>query len=97
MRHWQHRMHLLEEAKDWQFDIDRHLNPHLPRNLISRLPKPISRFLGYRDDPRPEIGNVLVAGWAFLGAFVGIVVIEVVFMIPTIRNHGVPLVIASFV
>ena len=89
-------MHLLE-ARDWHFDVDRHLNPHLPRNLIYKLPKPISRLLGYRDGPRREVGNVLVAGWAFLGGFIGIAVIEAVFMIPTIHDHGVPLLIASFV
>ena len=85
------------EAKDWHFDLDHHLNPYLPRNRISRLSKPLSRFLGYRDGPRPEVGNVLIAGWAFVGAFVGIVAIEALFMIPAIQNHGVPLLVASSV
>ena len=40
---------------------------------------------------------MLIAGWAFLGAFVGIITIEAVLMIPAIHDHGVPIVIASFV
>ena len=40
---------------------------------------------------------MLIAGWAFFGAFVGIIAIEAVFLIPAIRDHGVPVVIASFV
>ena len=85
------------EAKDWNFDVDDYLRPYIPRNLVYRLPRPLSHFLGYRDRPQTEIGNLLVAGWALLGTFVGIVVIEASFMAPTIKAHGVPLIIASFV
>ena len=85
------------EAKHYSFDIDRHLNPYLPSNFVHRLPKPIARFLGYRDSPRQDIGNVLIAGWAFCGAFVGIITIEAVSMIPAIHDRGVPIVLASFV
>ena len=85
------------EARHCSFDIDRHLNAYIPPNFVHRLPKPIARFLGYRDGPRRDVGNLLIAGWAFFGAFVGIIVIEAVFMIPAIHDHGVPVVIASFV
>ena len=85
------------EAKHYSFDIDRHLNPYLPSNFVHRLPKPIARFFGYRDGPRRDIGNVLIAGWAFCGAFVGIITIEAVSMIPAINDRGVPIVLASFV
>ena len=85
------------EANNWHIDIDKHLNPYVPENRISRLPKPVSRFLGYRDSPRKEIGNLLVAVWSFLGAFIGVMVIEAVFMIPAIHDRGVPILIASFV
>ena len=85
------------EAKYCSFDIDRYLNPYLPSNPVHRLPKPIARFLGYRDGPRRGIGNVLIAGWAFFGAFVGIIIIEAVCMIPVIHDHGVPIIITSFV
>lgn len=85
------------EAKDWHFDVDKYINPYIPRNHIHRLPKPIAHFLGYRDKPRKEIGNLLVAAWSFLGAFVGCVVIAAIFTIPEIHDHDVPIVIASFV
>ena len=87
----------LPEVKDWHFDVDDYLRPYVPRNLVCRLPRPLSHFLGHRDRPLREIGNILVAGWALLGAFVGVVVIEAVFMTPIIKHHGVPLLIASFV
>lgn len=90
------KMHIAE-AKDWHFDVDKHLNPYVPRNRLYRLPKPIANFLGSRDHPRIQIGNLLVAGWACLGAFIGVIVIEAVFMIPAIKDHGVPLLITSFV
>lgn len=84
-------------AKDWHLDIDSYINPYVPRNLIYRLPTPISHFLGHRDRPRQPVGNLLVAAWSFLGAFVGIAVIEAVFRIPALHEHGTPLLIASFV
>ena len=85
------------EAKNWHLDVDKYINPYVPRNRLDKLPTPISHFLGYRDSKRKEIGNILVAAWSFLGAFVGILIIEVVFMIPEIHKHGVPLIVASFV
>ena len=85
------------EAKEIHFDIDKYLNPYIPRNRVARLPKPISHFLGHRESPRKEIGNLLIAAWSFLGAFVGVVVIEAFFKIPAIYDHGVPLLIGSFV
>ena len=88
---------LLPDAKDWHFDIDNHLKPYIPRNVVHRLPRPLSHFLGHRDGPQTEIGNILIAGWALLGGFVGVAVIEAVFMVPAIKHHGVPLLVASFV
>lgn len=87
----------MSEAKDWNLNVDKYINPYVPRNLVYRLPKPISHFLGHRDSPRKNIGNVLVAVWSFLGAFLGLMVIEAAFMIPAIHNHGAPLLFASFV
>lgn len=85
------------KVRNWDIDIDRWLNHYIPRNQLSKLPRPVSRFLGYRDKPHYEVGNVLVAWWACVGAFVGVVIIEAVLMIPAINNLGVPVVIASFV
>ena len=87
----------LSAAREWHFDIDTYLNPYIPRNRLDRLPKPLTHFLGYRDKPREPIGNVLQAGWALIGAFVGILVIEAVLMIPTFKKHNIPLIIASYV
>ena len=84
-------------AKSWDLDIDHWLNAFVPRNHLSKLPRPVSRFLGHRDRPHAEIGNVLVACWACVGAFTGVILIEAVLMIPKIHDHGVPIVIASFV
>ena len=89
-------MHV-SEAKDWHIDIDKYLRPFVPRNLVHKLPRPLSHFLGHRDRAGTRIGNVLVAAWALLGAFVGVAVIEAAFMAPVIKDHGVPLLIASFV
>ena len=80
---------------NWNLDLDLWLNRYIPRNHLNRLPSPISRFLGHGQ--RRPIGNVLVAWWAFIGAFVGVISIEAALMIPGIRSHGAPIVIASFV
>lgn len=83
------------DISSWDLDIDRWLNPYIPRNRVARLPAPISRFLGHGS--RGKIGNVLVAWWAFFGAFAGVVIIEAALMIPEIHDHGAPIIIASFV
>ena len=87
----------LPPAKKWNVDLDKYINPIVPRNLTYLLPRPFSHFLGYRDTPRKEVGNVIVAAWALVGAFIGVIVIEAVFMVPEIRHHGPPLIIGSFV
>jgi hypothetical protein len=78
-------------------DIDHYINRIIPENRLYLLPKRISWFLGYRSEPPPLIGSVLVSWWAFIGAFVGILVVEVVFMTDTLKTDGAPIVIASFV
>ncbi|KAL9098896.1 MAG: hypothetical protein Q9163_005523 [Psora crenata] len=83
-------------ASAWQFHIDDYLQRIAPPNFTHTLPRPLSHFLGYREGPQGEIGNILVAFWACLGAFVAIILIEAVFMIPEVRHHGPPLLIASF-
>ena len=82
---------------DWNVDVDRWLNKFIPRNRLSKLPAPVAHFLGHRNGPYKELGNVLIAWWAFIGAFTGVIIIKAVLMIPEIHNRGVPVVIASFV
>lgn len=84
-------------ANDLHIDVDKLFNHLVPHNFVHRFPKPIAHFLGYREKPRKNIGNVLVGCWALLGTFVGIIIIEAVFLIPEIRRHGPPLLIGSFV
>ena len=80
------------------FDIDSYLNPYIPRSRLYRLPKPISRFLGYRDRPQQGIGNIVSWAWSFLGAFSGIALIEgVIRSSPLIQSHAPPVIIGSFV
>jgi hypothetical protein len=79
------------------FDIDVYLNPLIPRPRLDLLPTPISWFLGYRVEPPQPIRSVLVWFWAFIGAFVGILVVEAVYMIPALKSEGTPIIISSLV
>lgn len=81
----------------FNFDIDYYVNRIVPRSRLHLLPKSISWFLGYREGPQRQIGNVLIWFWAFLGAFVGILVVEAVFQSDLVAAHGTPVIIASFV
>lgn len=81
----------------FHFDIDYYVNRIVPRSRLHLLPKSISWFLGYREEPQQQVGNVLVWVWAFLGAFVGILVVEAVFQSDLLAAHGTPVIIASFV
>ncbi|KAG8532295.1 uncharacterized protein KY384_003936 [Bacidia gigantensis] len=87
----------LSKASFWHVDIDKCLNVFVPQNFVHCLPRPIAHFLGYRETPQKELGNLLIAFWACVGAFVDVVLIESVFMIPQIRHEKPPLLIASFV
>lgn len=79
------------------FDIDRYLNRIVPSSRLHLLPGPVSRFLGFRHNPAPPIGNVFVWLWALIGGFVGILIVEAVFRTERLQAEGVPIVIASLV
>lgn len=79
------------------FNVDDCINRFLPHPRLDRLPRSISWFLGYREQPRQQIGSVLVWFWAFTGAFLGILVVEAVFRTAVLKAHGTPTVIGSFV
>ena len=87
----------VSSPRAWNLDIDRYTNPWTPRNPIYLLPRPISHFLGYRTRPEKEVGDVVVAVWALVGAFALVVVLAATFMIPEIQSHAPPIVIGSFV
>lgn len=81
----------------YDFDIDRYISRIVPRSRLHLLPKPISRFLGYRSTPAPPTGNILIWCWSFIGAFCGILIVEVVFETEHFQSQGVPPVVASLV
>jgi hypothetical protein len=85
-------------AKDVHFDVDDYLNRYIPPSQLYRLPKPVARFLGHREKPAKEIGNVLVACWALLGAFCGLLFAGAVFRFtPAIQHFHPPVLFASLV
>jgi hypothetical protein len=79
------------------FDVDHYINRFVPRPRLHILPRPISWFLGYRSEPIPRIGSVVVWFYAFIGAFIGLIVVQAVFQTNGIKDHGAPTVIASLV
>ncbi|KAJ9642917.1 hypothetical protein H2201_005860 [Coniosporium apollinis] len=83
-------------AKDMSFDIDKYINRFVPPSQLHRLPKPISRFLGYRESAVVDVGSVLVWFWAFVGAFIGIIVVAQVYMVDAIQKYSPPVLFASF-
>lgn len=91
------RMRLLDNVREWNFDIDCYLNRVIPPSPLHRLPTPLSRFLGYRREPRQDVGNVCGAIWSFVGAVSGLAVVAAVFNnTESIRWHQPPALIASF-
>jgi hypothetical protein len=69
----------LPPKQDWDLDLDRHLNPFVPRSQTRRLPRPLAHFLGHRDKAEPDVGNVLVAFWSCAGTFCGLLVVTALF------------------
>lgn len=65
---------------------------------LARLPRPIGRFLGYRDPNLPPSPDYLVCIWGFIGAFCGLSTIFAVFgHTEYFTSRLVPPIIASFV
>jgi len=85
-------------AQAFHFDIDKYLNPYVPRNPVSRLPIPLARLLGHRQNPVKEPGNLLVCWWSFIGAFIGILVVGAVFKYSSaIQALNPPVIVGSLV
>ncbi|KAB8264112.1 HPP family-domain-containing protein [Aspergillus pseudonomiae] len=82
----------------WHVDIDRYLNPLIPRPPWRWLPRPISHFLGYRGDKPPRnLGNLVIAFWSLIGVFCGVLVVaEVSLHVPSFQHHHAPIIVASF-
>lgn len=78
------------------FDLDNYINPYIPASRLSRLPRPIAHFLGYRATPQREVPNLLIYAWAFIGAFIGLLIIEAISKYaPGLQQYNPPVVIAS--
>ena len=88
----------LPNAEDCHFDIDKYLNRIVPPSPLHRLPTPLSWWLGHRKTTRPEVGNLIIALWAFIGTFSGLTLVSGVFLTSTaLSSYNPPLIIASFV
>ncbi|KAL2820547.1 HPP family-domain-containing protein [Aspergillus cavernicola] len=94
--HQHHRGNI--DFSRWHFDIDDVLNPFLPPPPWHWLPRPVSHFFGYRGDQPPKtIGNLVIAFWALIGVFCGVLLIsEVSLHIPEFQNHHAPIIVGSF-
>ncbi|KAG2003735.1 HPP family protein [Coprinopsis cinerea AmutBmut pab1-1] len=67
------------------------------RNLLGRLPKSISRWLGYRPTAPPPSPNYVIWIWSFIGAFCGLSIVQALFSrTPHFIEKGVPPIIASY-
>ncbi|KAM3065969.1 hypothetical protein ACMFMG_009808 [Clarireedia jacksonii] len=78
------------------FNIDDYLNRFIPASRLHILPQYVSWFFGYRREPRAPVGNLVIWFWGFIGAFCGISIVEGVYSTSFFKEHGTPLVIASF-
>ena len=92
---------LPRKMADSKYDIDTYLNPFTPRNPLHHLPYAIAHFLGVRSSRYPQFQKqphiLLVWLWCFLGAFLGVALIEAVYQnLPLLDGKHVPVVIASF-
>jgi len=80
----------------WNFNIDRYLNRIIPPSPLHYLPYPIAHWFGYRKTPPKDVGNILAAFFAFVGAFAGLLAVAGLFDYTGIRDLGGPVLIASF-
>ena len=84
-----------------KYDIDTYLNSFVPSNPLHHLPYPVAHFFGVRSSKYPQFQKqphiLLVWLWCFLAAFLGVALIEGVFLnLPLLGGHQVPVIIGSF-
>ena len=78
------------------FNIDRYLNPYLPRNHLYILPKPISHFLGFRHTPAKEPPTTVQWILTILSTIAGLCVVGAVFtMAHGVKSLNPPVLVAS--
>ncbi|RDA88507.1 hypothetical protein CP532_6665 [Ophiocordyceps camponoti-leonardi (nom. inval.)] len=83
--------------REWNWDIDRHLNRFIPPPPWHLIPYPLDRFLGHRQDKSPPTtGNILVMVWAFFGILLTISLIEgAVMSVPSFVANDGPIIVAD--
>ncbi|KAJ5994938.1 hypothetical protein N7481_001915 [Penicillium waksmanii] len=87
----------ISDISSWNFDIDRFLNPLIPVPRWNLIPQPIAHFLGYRSRAPKPLGNVMVAFWSMVGAFVGVALVASVSKrVPSFEDRNAPAIIGSF-
>ncbi|TID19692.1 putative hpp family protein [Venturia nashicola] len=83
-------------ASNVHFDIDDYLNRICLPSQTHKLPTSIARFLGWRKNPPKPIGNIIVALYAFLGAFTGLIVVGATYRYsPLLQEDHIPVIFAS--
>ncbi|WQF82159.1 hypothetical protein CDEST_07173 [Colletotrichum destructivum] len=83
--------------REWNFDIDRFLNPFIPPPPWQHLPYPIAHFFGHRRSKPSNVGNLVPIFWACIGVFCGVAVVAIVSrQIPVFKEHGAPIIVGSF-
>ncbi|GKT56608.1 HPP family protein [Colletotrichum tofieldiae] len=83
--------------REWNFDIDRFLNPFIPPPPWKHLPYPIAHIFGYRKSKPDNVGNLVPIFWACIGVFCGVAVVALVSrQIPIFKEHGAPIIVGSF-
>ncbi|RDA91138.1 hypothetical protein CP533_0436 [Ophiocordyceps camponoti-saundersi (nom. inval.)] len=83
--------------REWNWDIDRHLNRFVPPPPWHLIPFPLARFLGHRrDKASPSTGNIVAMIWAFFGILVTISLIEGAMMsVPSFIANDGPIIVGS--
>lgn len=84
-----------------KWDIDTYLSPYIPKNPFHHLPYPIAHFLGVRSSKHPRFQKrphiLVVWAWCFIGAFLGVALIEGVYLhLPLLSGHHAPIIVGSF-
>ncbi|KAL1304504.1 hypothetical protein AAFC00_003493 [Neodothiora populina] len=83
-------------ARFLDFDLDTYLNPYLPHSRLSRLPEPISRWLGYRNEDYKERPVLLVCAWSFVGTLASLLLVGALYRYaPGLTKYKPPVIIAS--
>ena len=82
----------------WHVSLDQYLNPFLVPPPTRLLPSSVQRLLDRHKHSRPQLGNVALGCWAFVGALASLSLISIIDrQVPAFKSAGSPLIIGSFV